>query len=787
MNRDGRVTTFCCTGCRAVFEILRNTPGLSIDEFSRSPVFRAAREAGLIPQAPEAPPSYRDPEAGSDGVELTLELRGMCCSACAWLIENILLKQKGVLGARVHFLSDAAQVRYLPHQIHPERILQTVSQLGYGARFMNEGVRGDPESRSLLTRLGIALILALNAMMLSWALYFGFFHDLGEDGIRLLSYPLWLLATGSVFYGGWPILKRAFINLAHGAVSMETLIAAGCLSAYGYSTVQMVRGGLNLYFDTASMLVAVVLFGKVMEARARERVSGGIRGLQRLADGKARLAGGDQERWVPLDQVKVGNLCDVLETERVPVDGVIVDGNGSVDESPLTGESFPKSRQVGDQALAGTQLLSGRLRIRAERVGPRTTLQQMLRIMADALARKNPSELLADRVTRWMVPGVLALASGTGAWLWIGGTSSDEALLRALTVLLITCPCALGIATPLAKVAAVYAARSFGVLVRDASAMEKLSETDVFILDKTGTVTEGKFDLRSVLVVGMEEKEALRLLGGLEIHSSHVLAREILRLCDQGGIHIVPASCFHASDGQGIRGEIDGQTILAGNSRWMSAHGMAIPDSIQSALDSAQRDGLTGVLLARSGTVCGLFAFGDAVREEATGLQERLRILGIQTHLVSGDTPSATARVATALGFDAWEAQALPHDKVARVEALKAEGHTVAILGDGVNDAAALAVADTGVAFGSAADLLHDAAAMTILSGGLGSVARLLDLCRLTNRVIKQNLFAAFLYNLLAVPLAMAGCLNPLIAVFAMIASSLTVIANTLRIKRSFS
>jgi cation transport ATPase len=386
-----------------------------------------------------------------------------------------------------------------------------------------------------------------------------------------------------------------------------------------------------------------------------------------------------------------------------------------------------------------------------------------------------------------MGPAVLILALNTGAYLWINGVSIDEALLRALTVVLITCPCALGIATPLAKVAAVWAARTLGVVVRDSSAIERLAEVDVFIFDKTGTVTEGCFSLRSTLALGISEREALALLGALEVHSAHIVAREILRQCEQTGLTITPASGFYSVAGMGIGGHIDGAPVHAGSFRWMLSMGLAIPEAIRSGLEAVERKGLTHVLLSRAGTVCGLFAFGDAIRADAPALRERFRTLGIRTHLVSGDSLSVTQRVASALAFDVTAAQALPEDKVAHVEHLQAQGLTVAMLGDGINDGAALAVADIGLAFGDAAGLLHEAADMTILSGGLRSVSRVFDLCRLCTRIIRQNLFAAFFYNLLGIPLAMGGCLNPLMAVLAMLASSLTVMANTLRIKREYS
>ncbi|MHC1743612.1 MAG: heavy metal translocating P-type ATPase metal-binding domain-containing protein [Syntrophobacteraceae bacterium] len=775
---------FCCPGCKAVYQILIHTPGLVPEAFLDAPAYRAAVAAGLIPDPKTGtlPPESSEEEMAT-GEELVIALDGMWCSACAWLIESVLRRLKGVQSARAHFLSDAVHVRYLPQLIQPGRILSSISRLGYGARLPAEDSAADRDGANPLIRLGITGILAMNVMMISWALYFGFFQDIGNDGVRFLSYLLWLLATPAVFYGGYPIFTKAFQGLRHGAVGMETLIAAGCLSAYGYSTVQMIRANPHVYFDTASMLVALVLFGKHIEIRTRERITEGVKGLYRLSGGKARVDVNGSMRWVRADHVQVGEDCDVKDGERIPVDGIILRGEGSVDEACLTGESIPKAKGVGDDVLAGSELVSGGIRIRALRSGRSTTLQHMIRIMTEALTRKNPAELLADRVTRWMVPGVLVLASLTGTWLRLTGTPTEEALLRALTVLLITCPCALGIATPLAKVAAVWAARSSGVIIRDPSAIEKLSSIQVLVLDKTGTVTEGRFRLRSILTIGASPEEALQLLGGLELHSSHVLAREILSQCERAGLRINPATDLTIAPGLGLRGQIDGVSVMAGNVRYIEANGFSITDPFRSALESIAREGLTSVLLARAGDVCALFALGDTIRTDAPALLTWLRAHAIQAHLVSGDSLAATECVASQLGLDASSAQALPLDKVAHVERCQALGLTVAMLGDGINDGAALARADVGMAFGSAADLLHETADIAVLSGRLESVPELLELCRRSTRIIKQNLFAAFFYNALGIPLAVAGWLNPLIAVLAMVASSLTVIANTLRIK----
>ncbi len=781
---DGVPRAFCCPGCKAVYQILVNTPGLAPGGFQNAPAYQAAVAAGLIPDPLSCtPPDMVLKPESEAGEVLTVEIQGMWCTACSWLIENILAKQKGIQRASVHFLSDMAHIRYLPQHIRPEQILETITQLGYGASLPEEDHAAHEDGTKSFVRLAITGILALNVMMISWALYFGFFQDLGSDGARLLSYPLWLLTTPVIFYGGYPILSKAFQGLKHGAMSMETLIAAGCLSAYGYSTVQMIRGDLHVYFDTASMVVALVLFGKHLEGRARKRITGGIKALYRLGGGKVRLEVDGREHWVSANQVREDDECEVKEGERIPVDGVILRGNGSVDEACLTGESTPKSKGVGDGVLAGSELVSGNLRVRVSHPGRPSTLQQMIQIMTDALTRKDTTELVADRVTRRMVPFVLGLASATGAWLWMAGASGDEAILRALTVLLITCPCALGIATPLAKVATIGAARSLGAIVRDPSAIERLSRTDVVVLDKTGTVTEGRFRLRSTVTIGLRPEEALRILGALESRSTHVLAREILSQCEKAGVTITRAEEFSSVPGMGLSGRVDTIPVLAGSPRWMEANGIAISDPFSSALECSERDGLTPVVLARAGSVCALFSFGDSIRPDARLLLSGLSSRSIRAHLVSGDSRAATECVASRLGFGTWIAQALPAEKAAHVEHCQALGLTVAMVGDGINDGAALTQAHVGMAFGSVADLLHETADITVLGDRLERVPAILDLCRGSTRIIKQNLFAAFFYNALAIPLAMGGWLNPLIAVFAMIASSLTVIANTLRIK----
>ena len=505
---------FCCLGCQQVFLILSTSPDGMPANFRETDLYRVCVEAGIIPKAAENENPLAAAGAAQDSsltpLNLTLKVEGMWCPTCSWLIEEVLRRTKGILEPQVSFLSDLVQVKYFPHILSPKEIMARISRLGYRPSLFQEGSAIGREKKDLQIRLGVSSILTMNVMMISFALYAGFFRDLSQTVIGYFSYPLWLMTTPVIFYGGLPILRRAYAGLRYGSTSMDTLISVGALAAYFYSLVQMARGSLHLYFDTASMLITLVLLGKYIETHARERVSEGITGLYKLANQKVRLftpaptlphqGGGDwgeggKERWVPSRDVKPGDEFLVFAGERIPLDGQIISGHGTADESILTGESRPIKKRPGEEVRGGVLLLDGQLTLRTTRVGQESSLGQMITLMQEALSKKNPVELLADRITRWFVPIIFAIAGVVALSLWRSNSSLDEALLRSLTVLLISCPCALGIATPLAKVAAMGISRSRGIFIRDPEALEKAKDLDTLVFDKTGTVTEGNFSL----------------------------------------------------------------------------------------------------------------------------------------------------------------------------------------------------------------------------------------------------------------------------------------------------
>ncbi len=795
---NGEVHHFCCIGCQHVFLILFHNPEGPPVDFRKTELYRSCLASGLIARGMDenrdsSVPNNQTQHAAAGAAideslcqELIFRVDGMWCSACSWLIEEVLRKSKGIVKATVTFASDTAQIKYMPHRITPNEIISRVSRLGYSAALPNDLQDGSSEKRNLLLRFGISAILTVNAMMISFALYYGFIEEIGQEGVRYLSYPAAILSALVVFYGGFPILKRAFVGLRYGGASMDTLVASGALAAYIYSIVQMMSGSLHVYFDTAAMLVTLVLLGKYIETEARDKVSRSITELYRMMGGKVRLSMDNREKWVSQEAIAAGDEFLVLEGERCPVDGRIASGKGMLDISALTGESRPVSKSMGDEILAGSLLLEGELKLEATHVGSESSLSQLVSLMQEALSTKNNVERLADNITRRIVPAVLLLSLCTGLFLFMTGSTSEEAIIRALSVLVITCPCALGIATPLAKVATIGIGRSEGILIRDHGALEKVRDLDAIVFDKTGTLTEGNFTLREIVTVGIPEDEALRRIASIEINSNHFIAKEAVRKASEKALELDEATDFESIEGMGVKGIVATDLVFVGNRGLMEMRGLLVPPVLDRQARMQESGGSTVVFFAWRETVHGFMIFGDAIRNDARRLVDELHARGVSIWLVSGDSTETTRAVAMELGITQFEGKALPRDKVESVRRLQADGLRVGMIGDGMNDAAALAAADVGFAIGGGANILQESSDITFLGADPTKLLKVLQLSELAWKVIRENLFFAFVYNALGIPLAMAGFLNPLVAVAAMFASSLTVTANTLRISRSF-
>ncbi|MHC5038477.1 MAG: heavy metal translocating P-type ATPase [Planctomycetota bacterium] len=724
------------------------------------------------------------PGGEEKGELVVLKVEDMACPACAATIERGLSRTPGVLRAEALFVTDRVRVTFEPHRIAPEEIVKAVGGLGYHATDTSR----EREVHSLITsdtfRLGLSIFLTANVMMLALALDLGFFQEFPPEVIPLLGVPMLLLSTVVVFYGGFPIQRKAIVAARIGRFQMETLIASGALLAWGLSLVNLLAGSLHLYFDTASMLVTLILLGTFIEGTARKSATKAIDEMSALMPVKGRVLRDGEPAYLPLGEIREGDALLVEAGEQVPADGTVIDGSGLVDDSMLTGEPERSPKAPGDPILSATVLEEGALRVKVERVGEGTAAGQMIALMEEALASKSPFERLADRIAPVFVLIVMAIAVGTAVSLGLSRGAWESGVVRAVTVLVVACPCTLGIAIPLAKVAAVGAARRMRILVRNADALESAPGLGCVILDKTGTATHGEYRVQSVTTEGAGEEAVLSRAASLEGSSKHLIARAIIREARGRGMAIEQAAEVEEIEGFGVRGRVEGGSGFVGNRALVDRAGARCPEAFESRAKALSEQGLTAVFAGWGGEVRAVLALGDRVRPDMKELVTFLKGKKVRTELVSGDDPATTASLAEVLDVDGFLGRALPADKVELVKARQGEGLCVAMVGDGINDAPALAASDVGFAMGTAMDVARKASDVTLLGEGGTQIRRFLSLSAFTMRTVRTNLVLALLYNGVAVPLAVSGLITPLIAVTAMVVSSLTVVFNSSRILR---
>jgi Cu+-exporting ATPase len=614
------------------------------------------------------------------------------------------------------------------------------------------------------------------------------------------------LATPVVFWAGWPLLYRGWRSVVTRHLNMFTLITIGVGAAFFLSTVAMLMPGLfpptmrhmgsiPIYFESAAVIVVLVLLGQVLELRARSRTGSAIKALLNLAPPTARQVaqGGDHE--VPLDQVKVGDWLRVVPGDKVPVDGVVVEGHSSVEESMVTGEPLPIEKAVGDKVTGGTVNGPGGFVMRAERVGSDTLLGQIVHMVADAQRSRAPIQGLADKVAGFFVPVVLATSVLTFAlWMWLGTEPRfSHAIVNAVAVLIIACPCALGLATPMSIMVGVGRGAQEGVLVKNAEALERLEKVTTLVVDKTGTLTEGKPKLMDVLPSGgFDQKEFLRLAASLEQNSEHPLAAAIVRGAKEQGVVLEQVKDFRSVTAGGVAGNISGRAVMIGKPDFLRNEKIAGLEPIEASAVKLQEEGKTAMFVAIDGKLAGILAVADPIKSTTTEAIRDLHSLGLKLVMVTGDNHRTAAAVAKQLGLDGVEAEIEPAGKVAYIKKLRAEGKHVAMAGDGINDAPALSEAEVGIAMGTGTDVAMQSAGVTLVKGDLRGIAKAIRLSRATMRNIRENLFFAFLYNALGIPVA-AGVLypflglllSPIIAGAAMSLSSVSVIGNALRLRKT--
>jgi P-type Cu+ transporter len=807
---SGHNYVFCCLGCRQVFNILFEAAGAADPAaFKETDLFKQCRAKGIIPKseddlaarfrtaaagevvAADDKPGGQAPVETNDAarqfLSLALKIENMWCPACAWLIDETLKHLPGISQSSCNFSTDRLRVTYDPIATSPDRIIAALEKLGYPASVPGENREAVERKREFI-RFGVSAFLTMNVMMLSFALYTGFFTDLSAENAAKISWPMFFMATAVLAYGGYDFYWKAWSGLRRAAFSMETLIITGALSAYFYSTYNLFTASIHLYFDTASMLITLVLLGKTLERRAKGRVLEDLENFFALMPAKVRICSDHfpDGRYAAIDQLSAGDRFRVAETEIVAADGRILTGSGAVEESSLTGEPLPVVKKPGDFIRSGARVQQGGFIIKAEKVGSDATLGQMMQIIEKTLLTKMPVEGKTDVILQWFVPVILVLAATTGMACRLMGLSPATSMLRAVTVMVISCPCALGIAIPLARVAGISIAGKKGILVRNFAAFETADRITAVVFDKTGTITHGNWNLQQIIAFApFDEQRALALAAGLELNSDHLIGREILRQAHRRNIEPAAVEEIRREE-NGVVGRFDGDRAMIGSAFFLEDTLVDFNKAPESN-PLQQGSACSRVYMSIGGRPAAVFVFGDRIRNGARTTVEKLRERGFRLALVSGDGTETTRAIARDVGIhDACGGQ-MPKDKVAVVKALQDQNHSVAMVGDGINDAPALVQSDLSLAVHSGANLGEEVADVTLMRAEPEQLIDFLAFAVAVNKKISQNLIFTFMYNIVSIPIAISGLLTPLVAVSAMLLSSISVIGNTLMLVRKHS
>lgn len=787
---QGEQRQFCCQGCSTVCEMIYAS-GLE-GFYQRTP------DGQLLSPPPEPPKEaglYDIDEIQSEFVhesgnirDMHLIVEGIHCSACVWLIERSLSSLAGVLDVKVNLANKRLFVRWDNNQVKISKIIEHLGSIGYAAiPFNPETAEGaiQKSNRALLLRMAFAAFCMMNLMWISIALYSG--ADQGEFK-HLFHLVGFALATPTLFYSGWPFLRNAYTGIRHLHLSMDVPIAIGALTTYSYS-VYITFGNTSIgevYYDTVVNFIFIILVGRFLEAKSKRHA---VAATQRLMDLQPRVANvvrGEETHIVPIRAIRPDDIIIVKPGDKIPVDGQVINGQSSVDESLLSGESLPVKKHQGDPLSAGTVNIDGSLTVKVSATLRNTSLGKIISLVEEAQASKAPIQCTADKIVPWFVATTLALATFT-FFFWLQ-TSIEIALLASTSVLIITCPCAFGMATPMSIAVASGLAARHGLLIKNGAVLEYLSGITHFVFDKTGTLTEGKMRIKQIIGDG-DHNELLRKMALIESLSEHAIARAIVFEARQQKIKLDSStvSDFINQPGYGVKGQLNGELICVGNSKWLQKNHVKLNDGFIEQAHVLEQQGISCVHIAIDNHHQGFAAIADQLRADAKQLIRNLRDAGIKITLLSGDKQAVAQSIADELGGMQVIAEVLPGEKDQVIQQLQNAGEKVAMIGDGVNDAPALIRADVGIAIGSGTDVSMESADIVLLSNELDKIRLAAALSRRTLRTIRQNIGLSITYNIIMVPLAMAAFITPLFAAIAMPISSLAVIGNAARIRTLFN